>query len=363
VDVEVPSGPASSDGITLEELQLAARNHGMPLEGLRYDVTPVGMHYLLIHFDVPATDEATWAVQVDGLVSRPASLTIDDLRARPARTLAVTMECAGNGRARLEPRPLSQPWLSEAVGTAEWTGTPLAPILDDAGLDPSAVELVFAGADHGIQGDIEQDYERSLTVAEAMREDVLLAYEVNGLPLPPQHGFPVRLLVPGWYGMTSVKWLRRITAVAEPFDGYQMWAYRLRDREEDPGEAVTRILPRALMIPPGFPEFFSRARVLDAGPTRLDGRAWSGRGPIERVELSLDGGDTWLSATLGALPSSAYAWRGWSFEWNAEPGAYELVVRATDATGSTQPVEQTWNHHGLANNMAQRVPVTVRARG
>jgi DMSO/TMAO reductase YedYZ molybdopterin-dependent catalytic subunit len=363
VDVEVPPGSAPSDGITLEELQLAARNHGMPLEGLRYDVTPVGMHYLLIHFDVPATEEATWAVQLDGLVSRPASLTIDDLRARPARTFAVTMECAGNGRARLQPRPLSQPWLAEAVGTAEWTGTPLAPILDDAGLDPSAVELVFAGADHGIQGDIEQDYERSLTVAEAMREDVLLAYEVNGLPLPPQHGFPVRLLVPGWYGMTSVKWLRRITAVAEPFDGYQMWAYRLRDREEDPGEAVTRILPRALMIPPGFPEFFSRARVLDGGPTRLEGRAWSGRGPIERVELSLDGGDTWLSATLEALPSSAYAWRGWSFEWNAEPGAYELVARATDATGSTQPVKQTWNHHGLANNMAQRVPVTVRARG
>ena len=363
MNVEVPPGIASSDGITLEELQLAARNHGMPLEGLRYDVTPVGMHYLLIHFDVPATDEATWAVEVDGLVSRPASLTIDDLRARPARTLAVTMECAGNGRARLQPRPLSQPWLAEAVGTAEWTGTPLAPILDDAGLDPSAVELVFAGADHGIQGDIEQDYERSLTVAEAMREDVLLAYEVNGLPLPPQHGFPVRLLVPGWYGMTSVKWLRRITAVAEPFDGYQMWAYRLRDREEDPGEAVTRILPRALMIPPGFPEFFSRARVLDEGPTRLEGRAWSGRAPIERVELSLDGGDGWVSATLEALPSSAYAWRGWSFEWNAEPGEYELVVRATDATGSTQPVEQTWNHHGLANNMAQRVPVTVRARG
>jgi DMSO/TMAO reductase YedYZ molybdopterin-dependent catalytic subunit len=362
MDVEIPAGTSSSDQISLEELQLAARNHGMPLEGLRYDVTPVGMHYLLIHFDVPATDEASWAIQVDGLVSRPASLTIDDLRARPARTLAVTMECAGNGRARLTPRPLSQPWLAEAVGTAEWTGTPLAPIVEEAGLDPDAVELVFAGADHGIQGGIEQDYERSLSIPEAMREDVLLAYEVNGVPLPPQHGFPVRLVVPGWYGMTSVKWLRRITAVAAPFDGYQMWAYKVRDREEDPGEPVTRILPRALMIPPGFPEFYFRERVLDAGPTRLEGRAWSGRAPIERVELSLDGGSSWQPVTLGPLPPSAYAWRRWTFEWNPEPGAHELVVRATDATGATQPLEQHWNHHGVANNMAQRVPVTVRAR-
>jgi sulfane dehydrogenase subunit SoxC len=360
VDVEVPAGIASTDEITLEELQLAARNHGMPLEGLRYDVTPVGMHYLLIHFDVPATDVATWTVEVDGLVARPQSLTMDDLRARPAITLAVTMECAGNGRARLHPRPLSQPWLAEAVGTAEWTGTPLAPILREAGLDESAVELVFAGADHGVQGGIEQDYERSLSVAEATRDDVLLAYEVNGVPLPPQHGSPVRLLVPGWYGMTSVKWLRRITAVAQPFDGFQMWAYQVRDREEDQGEPVTRILPRALMVPPGFPDFFTRTRLLDAGLTRLQGRAWSGRGPIDRVELSVDAAETWRPVTLGSLPSSPFAWRSWTFEWNAEPGNHELVVRATDATGSTQPVQQSWNHHGLANNMAQRVPVTVR---
>jgi DMSO/TMAO reductase YedYZ molybdopterin-dependent catalytic subunit len=363
VDVEVPTGIASTDEITVEELQLAARNHGMPLEGLRYDVTPVGMHYLLIHFDVPATEAGTWTVQIGGLVARPRSLTMADLRARPATTLAVTMECAGNGRARLHPRPMSQPWLAEAVGTAEWTGTPLAPILQEAGLDRSAVELVFVGADHGVQGGIEQDYERSLSISEAMREDVLLAYEVNGAPLPPQHGSPVRLLVPGWYGMTSVKWLRRITAVAEPFDGFQMWAYQLRDREEDPGEPVTRILPRALMVPPGFPEFFTRTRLLDAGSTSLQGRAWSGRGPIERVDLSVDAGESWRPVTLGPLPPSPYAWRSWTTEWNADPGDHELVVRATDATGTTQPVEQPWNHHGLANNMTQRVPVTVRVPG
>ena len=124
---------------------------------------------------------------------------------------------------------------------------------------------MFRGADHGTQRDVEHDYERSLSIADAMRDDVLLAYELNGQPLPPQHGFPVRLLVPGWYGMTSVKWLRSITAVAEPFEGFQMWAYRLRQHEEDEGTPVTRMMPRALMIPPGFPDFFTRSRTVDAG--------------------------------------------------------------------------------------------------
>jgi len=349
----------SPEGITYEELQLAARNHGMPLEGLRYDLTPLGMHYLLIHFDIPPADDTTWTVDIGGRVRKPMSLSMRDIRSRPAVTQAVTMECAGNGRARLHPRPLSQPWLSEAVGTAAWTGTPLRPLLDEAGLEDDAVELIFEGADHGTQDEVEQDYERSLSIADARRDEVLLAYEIDGRPLPPQHGFPLRLLVPGWYGMTSVKWLRRITAVAEPFDGYQMWAYRLRDRKDDDGVTVTRMLPRALMIPPGFPEFFERTRTLEAGPTTLEGRAWSGSGLVMRVEVSPDGGVSWDDAALE--PSvGPYAWRRWTFGWMATPGEHQLVVRATDDAGNVQPLDGSWNHHGLANNMSQRVPVTVR---
>ena len=351
--------PAERELVTYEELALAARNHGMPLEGLRYDLTPIGMHYLLIHFDIPAADADTWEVEIGGLLERPLTLTMADLRSRPAVTIPVTMECAGNGRARLDPRPVSQPWLDEAVGTGSWTGTPLGPILRNAGLDPTAVEIVFRGADHGMQGEVEQDYERSLSIAEAMRDDVLLAYELNGRPLPPQHGFPVRLLVPGWYGMTSVKWLRSITAVAEPFTGYQMWAYRLRQREEDEGTPVTRIVPRALMIPPGFPEFFTRSRTLDAGPVTLDGRAWSGWGSVVRVEVSVDGGASWTDVQLSE-PVGTYAWRHWHHTWDARPGEHELVVRATDDAGNVQPTAQPWNHHGLSNNLVQRIPVVVR---
>src|SRR3954451_21436178 len=154
------SEAVGSEGITLEELQLAARNHALPLEALRYPVTPVGLHYLLIHFDIPHVDADSWRLEVGGLVTRPLSLSLADLRSRPARTLRVTMECAGNGRALYQPRALSQPWLLEAVGTAEWTGTPLGPVLEAAGLPSGAREVVFTGLDRGVQGEVEHDYER-----------------------------------------------------------------------------------------------------------------------------------------------------------------------------------------------------------
>ena len=352
-------GIASSDAITPEELQLAARNHGMPLEALRYDLTPVGLHYLLIHFDIPAAAAETWTLHIGGLVDRPVTMSMRDLMDRPALTRAVTMECAGNGRARLHPRPLSQPWLSEAVGTAEWTGTALAPILREAGIKPGAVDVVFEGADHGTQGDVEQDYERSLSVADATQDDVMLAYAIDGLPLPPQHGYPLRLVVPGWYGMTNVKWLRRITVVDEAFDGFQMQAYRVRSRPDDPGRALTRMEPRALMVPPGFPDFFSRRRIVDAGHVRLGGRAWSGWGPISSVEVSTDGGTTWDPTALGPAPDGP-VWREWSFDWNAAPGAHVVLCRATDAAGKTQPTDEPWNHGGFANTTPQRIEVTVR---
>ncbi len=351
------SGP-TTDPLTFEELQLAGRNRGMPLEALRYDVTPTGLHYLLVHFDIPALDISDWRLRVLGAVERELSLSYDDLRSLTRRSVTVTMECAGNGRARLTPRPLSQPWLVEAIGTAEWTGAALHEVLARAGIEPSAVELVFTGADRGIQGEVEHDYARSLTVADATREEVLLAYEMNGQPLEPQHGYPLRLVVPDWYGMTSVKWLASIEAVRQPFEGFQQGvAYRYIQSEDDPGTPVSRIRPRALMAPPGIPDFFSRRRLVDAGTVGIFGRAWSGFGAITRVEVGVDG--VWHDAGLDQ-PMGDHAWRGWSFDWMAEPGDHELSCRATDAAGNVQPVDQPWNWQGMGNNMVQRVAVTVR---
>ena len=286
-------------------------------------------------------------------------LTLDAIRARPRHTLAVTLECAGNGRGWLTPRPVSLPWLGEAIGTAEWTGTPLRALLEDAGVSAAAVEVVFRGADRGVQGEQEQSYARSLALCEATRPEVLLAYEMNGRALEPQHGFPLRLVVPGWYGMTSVKWLTSIEVVAEPFEGFQQAvAYRYQRDADDPGHPVSRMRVRALMIPPGIPDFFSRRRFLDPGPVTLRGRAWSGNGPVERVEVAVDG--RWADATL-ATPVGEHAWGGWSFDWDAAPGEHELACRATDAAGNVQPLEAPWNYQGMGNNVVQRIPVTVRA--
>ena len=352
---------ASAVAISQEELALAARNHGFPLEALAHDITPVGMHYLLTHYDIPNLEPSSWRLEVDGLVGRPLTLTLEDLLARPQVTQPVTLECAGNGRVlSAPPRALSQPWLLEAVGTGEWTGTPLAPLLDEAGVSEEAVEVVFTGLDRGVEGGHEQPFQRSLTVAECRREEILLAHSLNGVPLPPQHGAPLRLLVPGWYGMASVKWLGRITAVAEAFTGYQQArAYRWRSHEDEPGIPLQRIAVRSLLLPPGIPEFYSRRRVLDAGAVQLTGRAWSGSGAIERVEVSADGGSTWWDAEVGAA-RGRHAWHRFTTTWQASAGDHLLCSRATDATGATQPFEVAWNVGGYVNHAIHRVPVTVR---
>jgi len=349
--------PPSTAAISHEELQLAARNHAMPLEALRWDVTPIGLHYLLTHYDVPMLDPSAFRLEVDGHVERPLSLGIDDLRMRETVTSTVTMECAGNGRAGLAPRPVSQPWLLEAVGTGEWTGTPLRGLLADAGIRDGAVEVVFEGADRGVEGGEAQAYARSLPLADALAPEVLLAWGLNGHVLPPQHGFPLRLLVPGWYGMTSVKWLTRITVTTVPFTGYQnQESYRIRRDEDDPGVPVTRIAPRALMVPPGVPDFMTRRRFLPEGRVTVEGRAWSGRAPVVAVELGVDG--EWIPARLERA-SGPFAWRRWTAEWDAAAGEHELSCRCRDEAGGEQPLEASWNVGGYANNAVQRVAVTV----
>ncbi|MEV0268370.1 sulfite oxidase [Hamadaea sp. NPDC050747] len=349
---------APGEAISSEELALAARNHGLPLEALRWEITPPGLHYLLVHYDIPALDADAWRLRVGGLVDTPLDLDLAALRALPARTVRVTMECAGNGRARLEPRPVSQPWLVEAVGTAEWTGVPLREVLDAAGVRRETVDVVFTGADHGVERGVEQDYQRALSLAEARRDDVLLAYAMNGQPLPPQHGFPLRLVVPGWYGMAHVKWLVGIETIDREFDGFQHTvAYRMRQSPDDPGEPVTRIAPRALLVPPGHPDFMSRTRIVRPGPVTLEGRAWSGRGPVERVEVSADDGRTWFEARLEPAGEHPWAWRRFTAEWQAEPGTHVLAARAVTADGEAQPADQVWSRGGFANNAAQRIDV------
>ena len=335
-------------GVSVEELALAARNHGMPLEALRDDVTPVGLHYLLTHYDIPHIDGSRWRLVVDGCGSR-VELSLDDLQAMPAVTRRATMECAGNGRAFLDPRPLSQPWLLEAVGTGEWTGVALDDVLALAGLAADATELVFSGADRGLEQGVDQFYQRSLPVAATTH--ALLAYGLNGAPLPPQHGFPLRLIVPGWYGMTNVKWLTTITAVDQPFEGYQQKvSYRMRLREGEAGEPLTRMLPRALMIPPGVPDFLTRARYVAAGAHVLTGRAWSGTRPLSMSQ----------SAPTAAPPGRRLAsMRPRATEEHgrdgAAPGTHD---RATASCGAAPPTRPATPSRSRATGTSAATPTT-----
>jgi DMSO/TMAO reductase YedYZ molybdopterin-dependent catalytic subunit len=285
---------AEDERFTFEELQLAFRNRGMPLKALRYDITPSGLHYLLSHFDICDLDAATWRLEVSGLVERNLSLSLEELKQLPQVTLPVTMECAGNGRAFTWPRAIAQPWIREAVSTANWTGVPLSAVLRAAGVHATAADIVFWGADHGIERGEEHTFARSLQLGTALRDEVLLAHAMNGASLEPQHGAPLRLIVPGWYGMASVKWLVKIEAIDRPFDGYQQArSYRYRRSPDEEGTPVTFGKVRSLMVPPGMPDYISQARIVGAGRIRLRGRATAFRSHAWK----------WVSAAIAVTPS------------------------------------------------------------
>ena len=350
--------PPIAGRFTAEELALAARNRGMPLEALRYEVTPPGLHYLLIHFDIPDADESVWKLSVEGLVGKPCAYSVSDLKALPSKTVRVTMECAGNGRGQLSPRYPSVPWLEEGVSTADWSGVALPEILEKASLSTTATEIAFHGADRGVDAGVEHHFARSLAREQALSDDVLVAYAMNGAPLPPQHGAPLRLVVPRWYGMASVKWLRSIEVLERPFDGLQQArSYHFRRARDEKGEPCTLMRVNSLMAPPGIPDFYTRRRIVEAGPVEIVGRAWSGAAPVERVEFAVDG--QWSGAEL-ASQRHAHGWMHWRFVWQATPGEHELACRARDAAGKTQPLEPPWDLSGFGNNSVQRVQITVR---
>lgn len=333
-----------------EELELALRHVSLPLEALRYDVTPVGLHYTLCHFDIPALDERSFRLLVG-----ERALSMDEMRAMPHRTVRATLECAGNGRANFAPRYPSMPWTHGGVSTADWTGVALRALLKDA----RAQEVVFYGADRGFDAGVEHSFARSLPLAEALHDDVLLAWSMNGSALAPQHGAPLRLVVPGWFGMASVKWLTRIELRDRPFDGYQQASgYHYRKREDEDGVPVRHMKVKSLISPPGVPDWYTGERLVEAGAVTIEGRAWSGAGvQVKRVQLAVDG--EWREAELEA-PSARFAWQRWRCEWHATTGEHELACRATDSQGHTQPPEPDWNIGGMGNNACHRIAVTVR---
>lgn len=331
-------------------------NAGTPMAALADPTVPPDLFYVRSHFDVPEIDPEAWRLEVGGAVERPLALSLADLRELPRREVAVTLECAGNGRTRMRPVPGGTPWDLDAVSTGRFAGASLAHVLDRAGVADSAVEILFTGADRGeVAPGRTAAFERSLPVADARAPDTILAWEMNGAPLPAHHGRPVRVIVPRWYGVASVKWLARIEAIETPFDGfYQAQDYIYIGDPSVPDRApVTTMRVRSVIARPADDD------VVAAGPIEVAGTAWSGDAPVERVEISGDGGWTWTPAELGepAGPHAAVPWRG---RWTPPgPGRHQILARATDGSGATQPLEPVWNAQGYGNNGVQRVAVEV----
>ena len=307
-------------------------------------ITPPGAHYVRCNFDVPELDAAGHLVAVDGAVAEPFTLAAADLGFLPQRSVTVTLECAGNGRVGLAPLPSGEPWAHGAVSTASWSGVPLSVLLDRAGLRDDVVEILVSGADRGTPAGsrFETRFCRALPLDKALDANVILAIEMNGRPLPVEHGAPVRLIVPGWYGMASVKWVTRIAALTEPFEGWfqrERYVYE-RERERRPVD-VMRV--KSLVMAPESGAGVPRGRVT------VWGWAWSGAAPVAAVDVSLDG-EAWQPATLE--PALApHAWRRFSLVVPIdEPGRHVVRTRARDAAGRVQPDVPVWNKHGYGNN-------------
>ena len=318
-------------------------------------LTPSHLHYVRHHFDTMHLPPDTWQLQVDGLVEQPLLLNLDAIRAMPHKTLSVTLECAGNGRSRFQPKAEGNPFTQGAVSTAFWTGAPLAEVLAAAKVHNNATAVWFFGADQGPQGEHgTQPYGRGLTLEQAGKPDVLLAYQMNGEPLTDEHGAPLRLLVPGWYGMASVKWLNHIQITDQPYRGYfqvDRYVYKVPGRDQQ--QPVARMRVKSLLTSP------LAGQTLQTGMIPIRGMAWAGDEPVGRVEFSADGGQTWERAEL-ETPRAPYSWQAWCITWNCRtPGQYQLVCRAMSRSAQWQPERPEWNVHGYGNNALEPIEVFV----
>jgi DMSO/TMAO reductase YedYZ molybdopterin-dependent catalytic subunit len=312
--------------------------------------------YIRTNFGVPRLAASGYALRLRSLGGAEHRMSLDELRALGTVEIPVTLECAGNHRSSSVPLPPGETWRGGAVSTASWTGVPLRRVLEHCDMLEGAKQFLFTGADGGlVSGGRQVTFQRALSADAALGRgaEPLLAFAMNGAALPAEHGAPLRLVVPGWYAMASVKWLTCIEAIADEFAGYfqaERYVYRVGSSRTP----VSHMLVKSIITAP------LAESVIQAAPTTVVGWAWSGAAPVERVEVALGGGDDWQLARLSAQ-ASRWAWRRWEFDWTPDaPGHYILRSRAADASGAAQPDVAAWNELGYGNNAIQTHSVFVR---
>ncbi len=332
----------------------------MPLDAFTDWITPIDRFFVRCHTYTPTVKLSDWSLKIDGKVDHPQTLTMTDLKALPRVELVSVLECAGNGRSFYEPHVAGSQWAFGSVGNGRWTGVRLRDVLQKAGIQSSGTEILFDGADVPL-GKM-QDFQRTITRAKALHPDTLLAYQMNGQDLPVEHGFPLRVIAPGWASDSWVKWVQHIEVLDHEFEGFWMKsAYRHPPKPVAPGTAVDP----ADMVPVtdlNVKSVIAAPREwAKPGTVRIQGTAWSNSSPVSKVEVSTDGGKTWKSAKLGGQKTQ-YGWRLWQLDWKAAEGEHTLMSRATNMAGQTQPMTESWNPAGYLWNVAQPVKVTISAQ-
>ena len=366
-----PGGTVSNAAVLAEKDAVMRPHSERPLtasvtaEYLADDVTPSNRHFIRNNLFTPDFDAAKHMVEVTGLVSTPMRFALADLRGKfPEASAQAMVECAGSGRTAFTPAPRGTPWpVTGGMSCSRWTGVRLADVLRAAGVKPGAVHVAFTGADFGALPTIPK-VARSIPLDKAMERHTLLAYGMNGGPLPKIHGFPLRVIVPGWVGSASIKWVSRIEVLDAPLKGpYMDESYRIPRNPVEPGgkmpadAAITEAWPVKSIITNPAPSL----QTALGRPLLVAGKAWAGDTGIARVDLSFDEGRTWQRAELGAS-AEKYAWRTFSYAHTPKrPGYSTVLARATDEAGNTQPVVSPWNPLGYFWNGWHRVGFTITA--
>jgi DMSO/TMAO reductase YedYZ molybdopterin-dependent catalytic subunit len=330
-----------------------------PVTALVDEYTPNDIFFVRSHFGPPAMDISSWKLHVEGMVERPADLSMSQIRKLGAAKAPAFLQCAGNGRALFRPKVAGAQWERGAVGQAMWRGVPLSDVLKHAGVKPGAKFVTFLPGDHPMAPTVPK-FLRSIPLDKAM-DDVLLAWEMNGTALPLLHGAPLRAVVPGWAGDHWIKWLRglRVSDAEDP-GFYMQTGYKVPTEPIPPGgkpakvKTLTTIPVKSLIARP------AEGSALTAGKQTIQGVAFGGKGPITQVEVSVDDGQSWEPARVDRMPAPG-AWQRWKLEWRAQPGQHVLLARATDSAGEIQPRDPQWNPGGYLYNAWDSVRCEVRS--